>query len=59
MDYAKLMLAAQMRREILKEMGIERIDQSPKIKSIANVGTYEERIQDLFQQIQDTAKMLP
>ncbi len=58
MDYAKLLLAAQMRKEILAEMGIPSMNHPDKRLKVQDAGTYEERIYTLFDEIVETAKLI-
>lgn len=57
-NYAKLLLAAKIREEVLKEMGIQSMDQNPKIKQMAPSSDYEGAVYAVLDEIRRTAQLL-
>lgn len=57
-NYAKLLLAAKIRKEVLSEMGIQSMDQNPQIKQLAPTTDYESGVYAVLDEIRRTAKLL-
>lgn len=59
MDYAKLALAAQIRSEALKQMGVDSIKHTRPIKTITHPdATYAEHVYDILREVIETAEII-